>query len=533
MLISAPAEFTAGFALSDYLRKAGMAKKQKRQEPLTIDTLWGDRLKEEAADGLLAFTSGRDVRPSPPYDERLITYDIWGSKAHAIMLWKQNLISREETQTLVRGLEEVENLYAKGSFIVDPAKEDVHSTIETYLIEHYGMESAGRLHTGRSRNDQIALDLRLYMRAEALDFVMLLIGLIDTMTLVAKNHRDAIMPGYTHHQPGMIGSWGHLLFSFALPLERDVKRFVNWYDLFNYNPLGGAAGYGTRLPLDRKLTARLMGFDGVHRSSIDPTHNRWEPESELGYAVSILMNHLSNLAQTLILLSTSEFGMLSLNDAYCTGSSLMPQKRNPDPLEAVKGKSAYAQGMLVAMLALGRSLFAGYNRDSQWSKYPLMDVVEECKPSLPIMKEIIASLTFNRKAALESCKRGFVAATDVVEWMVRKHSLPFRKAKMVVEKAVAYAEQQNSEIVTTGALKRALADMDINLTFKDRDLALCQKPERALQARKIKGGPSPAALMHEIDLLQKTMRDHALWLKRKRVHIEKARKEMEEIISSL
>lgn len=510
-----------------------MAKKQKRKKSVTIDTLWGDRLRQEAADGLLAFTSGRDVRPTPPYDERLILYDIWGSKAHAIMLWKQGIISEEEAQTLLRGLKEVETLYGTGTFIIDLAKEDVHSTIETYLIEHYGMESAGRLHTGRSRNDQIVLDLRLYMRAEVLDFVMLLISLIDTMTHIAKDHLDAIMPGYTHHQPGMIGSWGHLLFSFTLPLERDVKRFINWYMLFNYNPLGGAAGYGTRLPLDRKLTGRLMGFDGVHRSSIDPVHNRWEPEAELGYAVSIMMNHLSNLAQTLILLSTSEFGMVSLNDAYCTGSSLMPQKRNPDPLEAIKGKSAYAQGMLVALLALGRSLFAGYNRESQWSKYPLMDVVEECKPSLSMMKEILASLTFNRAVALACCKKGFVAATDVVEWMVQKHSLPFRKAKMVVEKAVAYSEQQGNESVTSGALKKALADMDISLTFKDRDLALCQQPERVLHARKIKGGTSPAAVMHEMDLLQKTMRSHVLWLKHKRAQIEKARKEVEAVISSL
>jgi argininosuccinate lyase len=510
-----------------------MVKKRKKKDSCTIDTLWGDRLREESANGLLAFTSGRDVRPTPPYDERLIAYDIWGSKAHAIMLWKQNIISRDEAETLLRGLKEVETLYAKGTFIVDPAKEDVHSTIETYLIEHYGMESAGRLHTGRSRNDQIVLDLRLYMRAEVLDFVMLLISLIETLTFVAKDHRDAIMPGYTHHQPGMIGSWGHLLFSFALPLERDVKRFINWYGLFNYNPLGGAAGYGTRLPLDRKLTARLMGFDGVHRSSLDPVHNRWEPESELGYAVSIMMNHLSNLAQTIILLSTSEFGMVSMNDAYCTGSSLMPQKRNPDPLEAIKGKSAYAQGMVVALLALGRSLFAGYNRESQWSKYPLMDVVEECKPSLPMMKEILASLTFNRQVALECCRKGFVAATDVAEWLVQKHALPFRKAKMVVEKAVAYSEQQGNESVTSGSLKRALADMDISLAFKDRDLALCQQPERVLQARKIKGGPSPATLMHEIELLQKTMRGHVLWLKRMRDHIEKARKEVEAVIDSL
>jgi argininosuccinate lyase len=331
------------------------------------------------------------------------------------MLWKQGIITREDIETLLRGLTEVETLYGKGTFTVDPSKEDVHSTVESYLIEHYGMESAGRLHTGRSRNDQIVLDLRLYMRAEVLDFVMLLVSLIDTVTQVARNNLDTIMPGYTHHQPGMIGSWGHLLFSYAVALERDVRRFVSWYGLFNYNPLGGAAGYGTRLPLDRKLTAQLMGFDGIHESSLDPAHNRWEPEAELGYGISIMMNHLSNLAQTLILLSTSEFGMVRLEDAYCTGSSLMPQKRNPDPLEVIKGKAAFAQGMVVALLTLGRSLFAGYNRESQWSKYPLMDVVDECKPSLAVMRELIASLTFNREAALTYCKKAFIAATDVVE----------------------------------------------------------------------------------------------------------------------
>lgn len=510
-----------------------MAKKQKRKEKVTIDALWGERLKHASADGLLAFTSGRDVRQTQPYDERLITYDLWGSKAHAIMLWKQGIITREDIEIIIRGLIEVETLYGKGTFTLDPSREDVHSTIESYLIEHYGMESAGKLHTGRSRNDQIVLDLRLYMRAEVLDLVGLLINLIDTMSQVAQKNLGTVMPGYTHHQPGMIGSWGHLLFSYALALERDVRRFADWYALFNYNPLGGAAGYGTRLPLDRKLTARLMGFDGVHESSLDPAHNRWEPEAELGYGISVMMNHLSNLAQTLIVLSTSEFGMVRLDDAYCTGSSLMPQKRNPDPLEVIKGKAAFAQGMLVALLTLGRSLFAGYNRESQWSKYPLMDVIDECKPSLAVMKELIASLTFNGEAALACCTKAFIAATDVVEWLVQAYAVPFRKAKSVVEKAVIYSEEQGAEHITFSALKRALSEKEVRADISEREVASCQMPKRVLQARKVAGGPAPATVRAEITRLHRTMRGHKRWLKHKRHQIEQAKRAVETLADSL
>ena len=510
-----------------------MVTKHKKKESLKIDTLWGERLKHESADGLLAFTSGRDVRQTQPYDERLIPYDLWGSKAHAIMLWKQGIITREDIEILLRGLTEVETLYGKGTFALDSSKEDVHSTIESYLIEHYGMESAGKLHTGRSRNDQIVLDLRLYMRAEVLELVAFLISLIDTVTQVARNNLNTVMPGYTHHQPGMIGSWGHLLFSYAVALERDLRRFADWHALFNYNPLGGAAGYGTRLPLDRKLTAKLMAFDGVHESSLDPAHNRWEPEAELGYGISVMMNHLSNLAQTLILLSTAEFGMVRLDDAYCTGSSLMPQKRNPDPLEVIKGKAAFAQGMVVALLTLGRSLFAGYNRESQWSKYPLMDVVDECKPALAMMRELIASLTFDREAALKCCKKAFIAATDVVEWLVQRYSVPFRKAKVVVEKAVAYSEQQGSENITFSALNRALAEKEVSANLSEREVASCQVPERILQARKATGGPSPAAVREEINRFQKAMRGHKQWLKHKRHQIEQAERAVATVTDSL
>lgn len=500
---------------------------------MKINTLWGSRLKKGSAKGLLEFTSGRDVKVTQPYDQRLIPYDVWGSKAHAIMLWKQGMMSKEEIRNVLKGLNKIETLYQKGTFKVDPGKEDVHSTIESYLIKHYGMESAGRLHTGRSRNDQVVVDMRLYLRAEVLDYVHLLLNLLHDLTDIATVHVNTIMPGYSHHQPAMIGSFGHLLFSFAVSMERDVKRLIHWYAMFNINPLGGVAGYGTCLPLDRDLTAGLMGFDGVHESSIDPPQNRWEPELELAYDISVTMNHLSNVAQTLILMGTLEFGMVQMDDAYCTGSSIMPQKRNPDPLEVIKGKAAYAQGMVMAILSSGRSLFAGYNRDSQWSKYPVMDVIDECKPSLPVMGEIIKSIRFDKEAALKSCEKGFVAATDVVEWLLQKHHLPFREAKIVVEKAVKYSEKGGHETILFDSLKRALGEMKIKIQIKKKDLEECQIPERILKERKTKGGPSPDVLKTEIRLFQNVLRRHENWLKEREARIKKAQAEVNKITRSL
>ena len=500
---------------------------------MKIDKLWGSRLKKGSAKGLLEFTSGRDVIQTQPCDQRLIPYDVWGSKAHVIMLWKQGLMTKKEVRGVLKGLDKIEASYQKGTFRVDPAREDVHSTIESYLIKHFGMESAGRLHAGRSRNDQVAVDMRLYLRAEVLEYITLLLNLIDSMTEVAKAHVDTIMPGYTHHQPAMISSWGHLLFSYAVSLERDVRRLISWYAMFNINPLGGAAGYGTSLPLDRNLTARLMGFDGVHESSIDPPQNRWEPELELCYDISVMMNHLSNVAQTLLMLSTSEFGMVQIDDAYCTGSSIMPQKRNPDPLEVIKGKAAYAHGMVMAILSSGRSFFAGYNRDSQWSKYPVMDIIDECKPSLNVMEEIVRTLRFNKKAALKRCEMAFITATDVVEWLVQKYHLPFREAKIIVEKAVKYSERGRSEKITFDSLKQALSEMKIKLTIKEKDVQGCQIPERILKERKTKGGPSPHVLKGEVKRFQKVLQRHRDWLKRKVDQVEEARSEVRKIIKSL
>jgi argininosuccinate lyase len=213
------------------------------------------------------------------------------------------------------------------------------------------------------------------------------------------------------------------------PLQRDIQRFVHWFDLFNKNPLGAAAGYGTSFNLDRHLTSKLLGFDGPTESVTDPITQRWEPEAELAYNAAMMMNHFSSVAQTLILLSTREFNMVRLNDRHCTGSSIMPQKRNPCSLEVIKAKTSFVHGMVVSLLSVGKALFMGYNRDTQWTKYWIMDLVDESKPALSVMTDVIRLLQVNKAQMLKQAEEEFAGAHPLMEWMVRVGPLPMRKAK--------------------------------------------------------------------------------------------------------
>ncbi|OGP69077.1 MAG: argininosuccinate lyase, partial [Deltaproteobacteria bacterium RBG_13_47_9] len=397
---------------------------------MKIEKLWGGRFEELPSKEMVHFLSGRDVKGIPPCDERLIPYDLWGSRAHVLMLCHQGILSKGDGKKILKGLREFDALFRQGKLRLDPSHEDVHSNIESFLIERVGIEYGGKIHTGRSRNDQIVLDMRLYLRDQVLEFVEGLILLIVSLTHLGEEHRFTLMPGYTHHQPAMATTYGHLLLSFAEALERDVQRFVHWFHLFNKNPLGAAAGYGTSFNLDRQLTSKLLGFDSPTENVTDPITQRWEPEAELAYAVAIMMDHLSTMAQTFILFSTREFNMVRLNDRHCTGSSIMPQKRNPCSLEAVKAKTAFAQGILMSLLSAGKALFTGYNRDTQWTKYWIMDLLEETRPTLSVMTEVVRLLWVNKDEMLRQAQKEFTGATALMEWMVQQGFLPLRKAKM-------------------------------------------------------------------------------------------------------
>jgi len=457
---------------------------------MKIDKLWGSRFHREPPPRIIDFLAGRDVEGVPPSDQHLVEYDIWGSRAHAIMLCMQGIISEEDLRVILRGLREVEDLSLRGEFVLDGSKEDVHSNVEGFLIERYGLESAGRLHTGRSRNDQIALDMRLYMRQGVFDFVGELDGLIRVLLEKAQENLDTVMPGFTHHQHAMITTFAHVLLSFAEPLERDVWRFIHWYRLFNKNPLGGVAGYGSTFPLDRELTSKLLGFDTFHENTLDPITNRWEPELEFAHAAVMTMNHLSTVAQSL-------------------------------------------KGILAGLLSLGKSSFIGYNRDSQWTKYLIMDMIRECKPPLGVMREIIELLQVNREAMLKQCTRGFVSATALLEELVQRTEVPFRQAKVLVEKAVKYSEDKGADVVTLEGFRQALKETKLDLDMSEKDLQEAQDPAKIVSKMASKGGPSAEAVKGQIEGIEKNLQESRRWRLEGLRRIEDAKKEIRRIELSL
>jgi argininosuccinate lyase len=490
---------------------------------MKIDKLWGGRFEELPSKETVDFLSGRDVKGIPPCDERLVPYDLWGNRAHVLMLCHQGILSKQDGKKILRELREMETLHQKGKFRLEASKEDVHSNIESFLIERLGIETGGKVHTGRSRNDQIVLDMRLYLRDQVLAFIEGSIFLAESLLQRAEEHRSTIMPGYTHHQHAVATTFGHLLLSFVEALERDARRFAHWFDLFNKNPLGAAAGYGTTFNLDRELTSRLLGFDGPTENVTDPITQRWEPEAELAYDVAVMMDHLSTMAQTLILLSTREFNMVRLDDRHCTGSSIMPQKRNPCSLEVIKAKTSFAHGMVVSLLSAGKGLFMGYNRDTQWTKYWVMDLVDESKPALSVMTDVIRLFQVNKIQMLQQAEEEFAGATSLMEWMIRSGSLPMRKAKMVVEKAVKYSEKEGKGKISFQSLKRALAEMKVRIPIKEKEVEEIQRPERVLSQTQSIGTPSAKRVKENIASFHKKVQANKDWLIHKRKGIERAK----------
>ncbi len=449
------------------------------------------------------------------------------------MLARNGILPKPLARGLIKGLGEIERAWAQQKFYLDPSQEDVHSNVETWLIRKYGLEVGGRLHTARSRNDQVAVDMRLYLRDCALNLFSELISLINILLNHAQKEGKTIFPGYTHHQPAQITTLGHIWLSFAESLNRDGQRFQEWHHRFNQNPLGSMTGYSTSFAIDRSFTSKLLGFDNPCPNSLDPIQNRWEPEAEMGFAIAAMMNHLSSLAQTLILGSTGEFGLFRLDDAYCTGSSMMPQKRNPDPLEIIKAKAANAQGLLASLLSIGRSLFLGYNRDTQWSKYLIMDFIDECLPAPRIMAEIIGSLRIHKDKMLALCQKGFISAPDILERLVQEWGLSFRQAKVAVEKAVKYSEAEGGEQISPSALKRSLQEEGLRLRVAQGFISMAQDPQLIVSRRKAIGGTSPQALGRNVAILTHSLRDATRWLAQKRNQEIKAKTYLREMERNL
>jgi argininosuccinate lyase len=401
------------------------------------EKLWNGRFSEKTDKMVEDFTSSIDI------DKRLYSYDIEGSIAHCRMLAKASIISDTDALALIEGLGLIKREIERGEFRFDKSLEDIHMHIETRLIEKVG-KVAQKLHTARSRNDQVVLDVRMYLRDETLNTVKHLVKLAKVMVGLAKTYIDVVLPGYTHLQRAQPVLLSHHFMAYYEMFSRDIDRFNDGLRRINVLPLGSAAMAGTTYPIDREYTAQLLGFPKVSANSIDAVSDR-DFIIEFLSAASICMVHLSRMSEELILWSSSEFGFIELPDSFATGSSIMPQKKNPDVPELVRGQTGRVFGDLISLLTMMKSLPLSYNRDMQEDKTALFQTVDILKKCIEIYIKMLPKLKINRDVMEQATSKGFLNATDMADYLVAS-GMPFRQAHGCVGEAVAYALSQKKEL---------------------------------------------------------------------------------------
>jgi argininosuccinate lyase len=401
------------------------------------EKLWSGRFSEKTDKIVEDFTSSIDI------DKRLYAYDIEGSIAHCRTLAKGDIISEEDADVLVGGLRKIKNEIERGNFQFDDRLEDIHMHIEARLVEHVG-KIAQKLHTARSRNDQVALDVRMYLRDETQGVNESLIQLRQVIVDMAKANIDVVLPGYTHLQRAQPVLLSHHLMAYYEMFSRDTERFKDGLKRINVMPLGSAALAGTTYPIDREYTAQLLEFAGVSANSIDAVSDR-DFIVEFISAASLCMVHLSRISEELIIWSSSEFEFIELPDSFATGSSIMPQKKNPDVPELVRGKTGRVFGDLVSILTIMKSLPLSYNRDMQEDKATLFDAVDILTECIGIYIAMLPKVKINKEAMLRAASTGFLNATDMADYLVTK-GMPFRKAHDCVGNAIFYAIGRNKEL---------------------------------------------------------------------------------------
>ena len=451
--------------------------------------LWGGRFKEQTDKLVEEFTE------SVSYDKRLAPYDIAGSTAHVKMLAKQGILTEEEADKIVAGLNKVLQEIESGKFEWKKELEDVHMNVEKRLTEIVG-PVGGKLHTGRSRNDQVATDVRLFVRKEIEEILELLKALRRAFVKQAEENLDAVMPGYTHLQIAQPVLYAHHMLAYYQMFKRDEERFRDTLKRVNVSPLGSAALAGTSYPLDREYAAQLLGFDSVSRNSMDAVSDR-DFVAETIFNCAMVMMHLSRLSEELILWSTEEFGFVELPDAFCTGSSIMPQKKNPDVSELTRGKTGRVYGDLMAILTILKGLPLTYNRDLQEDKEPLFDAIDTVKMALKVNALVVEGMKPKKERMREQARKGFSLATDLADYLAKK-GLPFREAHRVVGQLVAYCLDQG----------KTLEDLSIEEFRKfsplfEEDVLSLMSVEGSVNSRNVLGGTAREQVVKEIERIKR------------------------------
>lgn len=446
---------------------------------------WGGRFTEATDAFVERFTA------SIGFDYRLYHHDINGSIAHATMLAKVGVLTDAERDQIITGLEEIRAEIVAGKFTWSVSLEDVHMNIEAVLTQRIGI-TGKKLHTGRSRNDQVATDIRLYLRDEIDAIAKELTRLQQGLLIVAEREADTIMPGFTHLQTAQPVTFGHHLLAWFEMLQRDYSRLMDCRKRMNYLPLGAAALAGTTYPIDRAYTAQLLGFDAPTENSLDSVSDR-DFAIEFSSFAAILMMHMSRFSEELVLWTSSQFSFIDLPDRFCTGSSIMPQKKNPDVPELVRGKTGRVYGHLTALLTLMKSQPLAYNKDNQEDKEPVFDAIDTVKDCLRAFADMVPAILPRKEKMYEAAKRGFSTATDLADYLVRR-GVPFRDAHEIVGKSVGYGVQTGKDLS-----EMTLAELQQFSTVIEQDVFAVLTLEGSVAARNHIGGTAPVQVKAAVE----------------------------------
>ncbi|MGC8767771.1 argininosuccinate lyase [Calditerrivibrio sp.] len=452
---------------------------------------WGGRF-ELSTDKL-----AEEFNASIHFDKNLYSYDIEGSIVHAKMLAKQGIIEQRECELIIKGLKQVKDEIDKGEFVFKTEDEDIHMAVEKRLSKIIG-PVAGKLHTARSRNDQVATDFRLYVRDQIDNIKKAILDLLGVIIAKAEDNIDLIMPGYTHLQTAQPILFSHWIMAYFHMLYRDYTRFDDCGKRLNYSPLGSGALAGTTFPIDRDFTARELGFTAPTENSIDSVSDR-DFALEFMSAASICQMHLSRWAEELIIFSSSEFKFIEFSDDFCTGSSIMPQKKNPDMAELIRGKTGRVYGNLISLLTTMKGLPLAYNKDMQEDKEPVFDTVNTLLTSLRIFAPMISKVTLNKEKMYRSAQLGYSTATDYADYLVTK-GVPFRDAHHIVGETVVYAIKAGKD------LSELTVDEFRQFTDKvDESIYSIVNVESCIEKRKSYGGTAKSAVVEQIQNAKKVL----------------------------
>lgn len=454
--------------------------------------MWAGRFEKEESE------LTNEINASINIDKRLYKEDITGSIAHATMLGECNIISKEDSIKIINGLKEILNDIESNKLEIDLSKEDIHMFIEEELTNRIG-DAGKRLHTARSRNDQVAVDIKLYLRKEINNIKELLIELINELLKISKNNLETVMPVFTHMQDAQPSTFAHYIMAYTEMFKRDLSRLNDTYKRLNINPLGSCALAATTYNTDRLLTTKLLGFDEPTLNSLDGVSDR-DYAIELLNDISIIMMHLSRLSEEIIIFSSNEFKFIELDDSFSTGSSIMPQKKNPDIAELVRGKTGRVYGSLLGLLTVMKGIPLAYNKDMQEDKEYLFDSIDTIKLCIKVFIPMLDTITLNKENMLNAGKKGFINATDLADYLTKK-GMPFRDAYKLTGQIVSYSIKNNKSLndLSITEYKQFSNQFDKDL-YEHIDLINIVKEKDTI------GGPAPSTVKKHIELVEKELK---------------------------